>query len=109
MQKLKSKIIQVSFGGEIYEKIVLCEDGSVWGLYNEKSDWECILQSGDEKHTQINYPTCGSRWIKNNYGYEVEVYRAALEDKKTIISFVTDDGEDDEEVLEDFLKLFTRK
>lgn len=105
MKEPSSKIKQIEVKGKSGEEYIvcLCEDGSIW-TYSKT--WEVIFSP---KFKSIDYPICGSRWIKNGYGYEVEIYRTELEDQKTIICFVTDDGEEDEGVLEDFLKIFTPK
>lgn len=105
--KPTSKVIQISTTMIEYEDLLLltalCEDGSIWQLYNGK--WECILEA--PKPAAPTIPIPGSWWIKGKEKVYVSGLYVEDKDSGVLVSLSGDNDIDCfEEDLETFLKLY---
>lgn len=111
MSKPTSKVIQISTtsastaGSSLlihhsHVLTALCEDGSIWECKCADKKWEQILEP--HKPSQPIVPMPGSRWRKKSSAAKVLVNCIFFEDERLFIAY----DETEEELLEDFLKLY---
>jgi hypothetical protein len=81
----------------------LCEDGSIWQCRLGYAGWYCILE--ETKPTARNIPIPGSWWLKGKEKAQVAGVYMELENQ-LVVSFCYENGDDQEEYLEIFMKVF---